>query len=65
MSTLTEAATLTAEDRCDRCGAQAWIKVGKSEQELIFCAHHYTTHEYELATSEWVVIIDARDRMPA
>jgi len=38
---LTEPAALTPADRCDRCGAQAYIRVvlgGGSE--LLFCAHH-------------------------
>lgn len=32
--------TLTALDRCDSCGAQAYIKVTLSSGELLFCAHH-------------------------
>jgi hypothetical protein len=36
---------LTATDRCDRCGAQAYIRatlpVGG---ELLFCAHHGRQH---------------------
>ena len=32
--------TLTAFDRCDSCGAQAYIKVTMSSGELLFCAHH-------------------------
>jgi hypothetical protein len=33
-------ATLTALDRCDSCGAQAYIRVTLSSGELLFCAHH-------------------------
>lgn len=36
-----EAAPLTAVDRCDRCGAQAYVRATLlSGGELLFCAHH-------------------------
>lgn len=32
---------LTAADRCDRCGAQAYLRVVLARGgELMFCAHH-------------------------
>lgn len=32
---------LTAVDRCDRCGAQAYLRVSlQAGGELLFCAHH-------------------------
>ena len=32
---------LTAIDRCDRCGAQAYVRVNMpTGGELLFCAHH-------------------------
>ena len=35
------AGTLTAMDRCDRCGAQAYVQVVlPNNLELLFCAHH-------------------------
>ena len=38
---LAPAAPLTAADRCDRCGAQAYVRVIlPSRSELLFCAHH-------------------------
>lgn len=38
-------ATLTAADRCDRCGAQAYLRVElASGGELLFCAHHARQH---------------------
>jgi hypothetical protein len=38
-------AALTAEDRCDRCGAQAYLRVElQSGGELLFCAHHAREH---------------------
>ena len=36
---------LTAADRCDRCGAQAYVRVVLgSGGELLFCAHHGREH---------------------
>ncbi|MER7070747.1 hypothetical protein [Terrabacter sp. NPDC000476] len=36
---------LTAADRCDRCGAQAYIRARLvSGGELLFCAHHGREH---------------------
>jgi len=33
---------ITAEDRCDSCGSQAYVKVTGVTGELTFCAHHYS-----------------------
>ncbi len=42
--------TLTAMDRCDRCGAQAYVRVLlPSRLELLFCAHHNRKHARALA----------------
>ena len=36
---------LTASDRCDRCGAQAYVRVTlTSGGELLFCGHHARKH---------------------
>jgi hypothetical protein len=36
---------LTALDRCDRCGAQAYLRVELAGGgELLFCAHHAREH---------------------
>jgi len=38
-------APLTALDRCDRCGAQAYLRVGLAGGgDLLFCAHHAREH---------------------
>lgn len=48
-STLASHPPLTAADRCDRCGAQAYIRVTMpSGSELLFCAHHGHAHETKL-----------------
>ncbi len=40
---------LTAVDRCDRCGAQAYVRVELSSGgQLLFCAHHAREHEEKL-----------------
>ena len=39
------APALSAADRCDRCGAQAYLRVElQSGGELHFCAHHAREH---------------------
>lgn len=35
---------LTAADRCDRCGAQAYLRVTLPTGELLFCGHHGKAH---------------------
>lgn len=40
---------LTTADRCDRCGAQAYLRVTlNSGGELMFCAHHARAHSDKL-----------------
>ncbi|MVA75715.1 hypothetical protein GC722_06710 [Auraticoccus sp. F435] len=40
-----DARALNAGDRCDRCGAQAYMRVTlASGGELLFCAHHGKEH---------------------
>ena len=53
MSTTTEPAAvleyrLTAADRCDSCGAQAYIAAEVNGCELLFCAHHGRKYEETL-----------------
>ena len=39
------APSLTAADRCDRCGAQAYVRARLiSGGELLFCGHHGREH---------------------
>jgi hypothetical protein len=48
--------TLTAADRCDRCGAQARVRVVLATGDLLFCAHHAKAYEDKLRETavEWV-----------
>ncbi|MCS3428315.1 hypothetical protein U746_0143 [Mycolicibacterium mucogenicum 261Sha1.1M5] len=39
---------LSGLDRCDSCGAQAYVRVTLGGSELLFCAHHATKHEAKL-----------------
>ncbi|MCH9720107.1 MAG: hypothetical protein K0U60_09600 [Actinomycetia bacterium] len=49
MTTVTAPAQLGMQDRCDRCGAQAYVLVRlKTGSALQFCAHHYTEHSTAL-----------------
>ena len=52
---LDSAPQLTALDRCDSCGAQAYIRVTMSTGDLYFCAHHGTQFKEKLSASalEW------------
>ncbi|QKE84574.1 hypothetical protein [Arthrobacter sp. NEB 688] len=56
------APTLTAADRCDRCGAQAYIRARlHAGGELLFCAHHGREHVPALADK--ADIIDESERL--
>ena len=47
---------LKAADRCDRCGAQAYIRlVLAGGGDLLFCGHHGRRHEGKLRplAAEW------------
>ncbi len=48
--------TLTAADRCDRCGAQAYVRVVLTSGDLLFCGHHAKAYEDKLRETavEWV-----------
>ncbi len=51
MTTAVASNPLTASDRCDRCGAQAYLRVHlASGSELLFCAHHAREHGDKLKT---------------
>jgi hypothetical protein len=40
--------TLTNADRCDRCGAQAFVRVLLTTGDLLFCAHHAKAYDSKL-----------------
>lgn len=41
--------TLSVADRCDRCGAQAFVRVVLRAGELLFCGHHARDNASALA----------------
>ena len=41
---------LTSADRCDSCGAQAYIRVEVNNGELLFCSHHGKKYHEKLAS---------------
>lgn len=46
--TQTPLAPLSAADRCDRCGAQAKIRVMLAGGDLLFCGHHARAYDQKL-----------------
>ncbi|HEY7859660.1 MAG TPA: hypothetical protein VIC82_14275 [Candidatus Nanopelagicales bacterium] len=47
--TLAPEQALLATDRCDRCSAQAYVRVTLSAGgDLLFCGHHFREHEDRL-----------------
>ncbi|MEY4323495.1 MAG: hypothetical protein RL410_1276 [Actinomycetota bacterium] len=56
--TTTTAPTLKASDRCDRCGAQAYVRVVMpGGGQLLFCGHHFSANAQALK-SQAVEIVD-------
>ncbi|WP_237201000.1 MULTISPECIES: DUF7455 domain-containing protein [Rothia] len=49
MSATLEARQLTVADRCDACGAQAYVRVVfENGHDLLFCGHHARAKEEAL-----------------
>jgi len=59
---------LTANDRCDRCSAQAYVRVTGVSGDLLFCGHHYNKimdnpEGYEKMMDFMYEVLDERDRL--
>ena len=59
---------LNANDRCDRCSAQALVQIKGVSGELLFCGHHYNKIMndpvgYEKMMSFGYEIIDEREKI--
>ena len=54
---------LTAIDRCDSCGAQAYVLVRGVSGELMFCSHHYNGVSGDKMSAFAFEVIDERDRL--
>ena len=53
---------LTGLDRCDKCGAQAYVRVTGVTGSLDFCGHHYTRYQEKLSAFAFETI-DERERL--
>ena len=53
---------LTILDRCDACGAQAYVRVVLPYGELLFCGHHANAHLEKLAAAA-ICVHDERSRI--
>jgi hypothetical protein len=65
---MTTPVVLTSSDRCDRCGARAYVLLGVSgpdgrERELSLCAHDFRKHERQLLRSGVRVLTDQRGEL--
>ena len=51
----TNTQALSAADRCDSCGAQAYVRATLQFGELLFCLHHAVANKEALApvTIKW------------
>jgi hypothetical protein len=61
----TTTAQLTRQDRCDRCGAQAFVRAtlpSAGGLDLLFCGHHFRDHELKLVAAG-ATIVDERHRI--
>jgi hypothetical protein len=57
------AGPLTAADRCDRCGAQAYVRATMASGfDLLLCAHHFRENEGRLREVA-AAIYDESDRL--
>jgi acetyl-CoA carboxylase beta subunit len=55
---------LTALDRCDRCGAQAYVRtLFATEDELLWCAHHYRLNADRLSAAGATIARDDRSAL--
>jgi hypothetical protein len=53
-----EVISLTAQDRCDGCGAQAFSIAVRGGTTLLFCKHHRRKSTEKLEAEGWSIIDD-------
>jgi len=61
---------LGASDRCDKCRAQAMVRIKGKSGELMFCSHHYekimNDHQaHEKMMSFMLEVLDEREKLIA
>lgn len=59
---------LSPLDRCDRCSAEALVKVTGISGDLMFCGHHYNKimsipEGYNSMMSFMISVVDERDKL--
>lgn len=59
---------LTAQDRCDKCSAEALVKVTGVTGDIYFCGHHYNSimndeSGYKKMMDFMFEIVDERDKL--
>jgi hypothetical protein len=59
---------LSPKDRCDRCNAEALVKVTGISGELLFCGHHYNKimsipDGYNSMMAFMINIVDEREKL--
>jgi hypothetical protein len=59
---------LNSKDRCDKCLAQALVKVKGASGELMFCSHHYDKimnkpESYTKMMAFMLEVIDEREKL--
>lgn len=59
---------IKVSDRCDKCGAQAFVKVVGVTGELFFCGHHYNAIMdnavgYDAMMKFMYEVIDEREKL--
>jgi hypothetical protein len=52
---------LTAQDRCDRCNAQAYVVTQHGTRRLMWCMHHLKVHKDALTP---LIVVDERAPEP-
>jgi hypothetical protein len=60
--------TLSPLDRCDRCNAEALVKVTGMSGDLLFCGHHYNKimaipDGYNSMMAFMISIVDEREKL--
>ncbi len=60
--TLTGPDALTVADRCDRCGAQAFLRAVLMGGDLLFCGHHGRAYA-DLLAQQAVEVEDFTDNI--
>lgn len=56
-------APLTAYDRCDHCGAQAYVVWVKEEKDLMFCHHHNNRYADKMWETGFQILLDERSKL--